>query len=61
VEGGQERRVAVVDAVAEHVQVLAVPVQRGELGRRDEPEALARRGRERLVDAVHRVMVRQRK
>jgi len=56
----EERAAAVVDAVAEDVQVLALPVDRRELRRRDQAETASRRRLERLVDAVHRVMVGER-
>ena len=53
--------VVVVDAVAEDVEVLALAVDRRELGRRARARRpCARAGRERLVDAVDRVMVGQR-
>jgi hypothetical protein len=50
----------VVDAVAEDVQVVAVPVERGDLGRGDDAHAVLAAGGERLVDAVDRVVVGQR-
>ena len=56
----EERAAAVVDAVAEDVQVLPLAVDRRELRRRDQAEAASRRRLERLVDAVHRVMVGER-
>jgi hypothetical protein len=62
-EGGQraeQRDGAVVDEVAEDVEVLEVPVDRRELDRRDEAEAKSRARLHRLVDAVHRVMVGER-
>jgi hypothetical protein len=55
-----QRRGAMVDAVAEDVEVLPVAVERRELRPRDESEVLSVRRLERLVDAVHRVMVGQR-
>ncbi len=56
----EERAAAVVDAVAEDVQVLPLAVDRRELRRRDQAETASRRRLERLVDAVHRVMVGER-
>ena len=49
-----------VDEVAEDVQVLALVVERGELDRRHHAEAASRARLQRLVDAVHRVMVGER-
>ena len=50
----------VVQAVAEDVEVLPLTVDRRELRRGNQAEAASRRRLERLVDAVHRVMVGQR-
>jgi hypothetical protein len=50
----------VVDDVAEDVEVLPVAVERGELDGADHAEAESRARLERLVDAVHRVMVGER-
>ena len=46
--------------VAEDVEVLAVVVERRELDGGDHAEAASRARLQRLVDAVHRVMVGQR-
>ena len=62
-EGGERAEQGdrpVVDEVAEDVQVLEVPVDRRELDRRHEAEAKSRARLQRLVDAVHRVMVGER-
>jgi hypothetical protein len=62
-EGGErveEQGRAVVYEVAEDVEVLPLAVERGELHRRDEAEAASHARLQRLVDAVHRVMVGQR-
>jgi hypothetical protein len=62
-EGGQrpeQRNRTVVDEVAEDVEVLEVPVDRRELHRRHEAEAKSSARLQRLVDAVHRVMVGER-
>jgi hypothetical protein len=50
----------VVEPVAEDVEVLLVAVEGRELHGRDDPEAASQARLERLVDAVHRVMVGQR-
>jgi hypothetical protein len=50
----------VVDEVAEDVQVVEVAVDRRELDRRHDAEAKSRARLQRLVDAVHRVMVTER-
>jgi hypothetical protein len=55
-----ERRVRVVEVVAEDVEVLVVAVQGGELGGGDEADALGLRGFERLVDPGDRVVVGER-
>ena len=47
----------VADAVAEDMEVLEVAVDRRELNRRHDAEATSRARLQRLVDAVHRVMV----
>jgi hypothetical protein len=63
-EGGQrteQRDGSVVDEVAEDVEVLEVPVGGRELDRRHEAEAKSSARLHRLVDAVHRVMVGERK
>ena len=49
-----------VEPVAEEVEVLPVVVERRELDGRDHAEAASRARLQRLVDAVHRVMVGQR-
>ena len=59
-EGLQERGPAVVDEVAEDVEVLEVPVDGRQLDRGDDAEAQSRARLKRLVDAVHRVMVGER-
>jgi hypothetical protein len=51
---------AVVDAVAEHVQVLVLPVDRRDLGGGHDTHAVDRAGGEGLVDPVHGVVVGQR-
>ena len=56
----EQSRGAVVEPVAEEVEVLPVVVERRELDRRDHAEAASRARLQRLVDAVHRVMVGQR-
>ena len=56
----EQARGVVVDEVAEHVEVLAVAVERGELDGGDHAEAVSRARLQRLVDAVHRVMVGER-
>ena len=48
---------AVVDAVAEHVQVLVLAVDSRDLGGRDDPDAVHGTGRERLVDTVDGVVI----
>ena len=53
-------RVAVVDAVAEDVEVLVGAVDRRDLGRGDDRTPCSRAGGERLVDAVDGVVVGQR-
>jgi hypothetical protein len=63
-EGGQrpeQRDSPVIDEVAEDVEVLEVPVDRRELDRRNDAEAKSSARLHRLVDAVHRVMVGERK
>jgi hypothetical protein len=63
-EGGErveQRGGRVVDLVAEDVQVVPVTIERGELYRGDDGEAASHARLQRLVDAVHRVMVGQRK
>ncbi len=55
-----ERLVVVVDAVAEDVEVLPEIVDGRQLDRRHEVDLARARGRERLVDAVDRVVVRER-
>ena len=50
----------VVDRVAEDVEVLVIGVERRELGRRDEADAVHARRGQRLVDAVDGVVVGQR-
>jgi hypothetical protein len=62
-EGGQgvlQGARPVVDEVAEDVEVVAVAVQGGKLHRRHDAEAASQARLQRLVDAVHRVMVGQR-
>jgi hypothetical protein len=59
-KGAEERDRPVVDEVAEDVQVLDVAVDRRELDRRHDAEATSRARLQRLVDAVHRVMVGER-
>jgi hypothetical protein len=56
----EQARGAVVEPVAEQVEVLPVVVERRELDRRDHAESVSRARLERLVDAVHRVMVGER-
>ena len=56
----EQARGVVVDEVAEDVEVLAVVVERGELDGGDHAEAASRARLQRLVDAVHRVMVGER-
>ena len=56
----EQARGAVVEQVAEEVEVLPVAVERRELDRGDHAEAVSRARLERLVDAVHRVMVGER-
>jgi hypothetical protein len=56
----EQRGRPVVDEVAEDMDVLALPVERGELDGGHESDAASRARLERLVDAVHRVMVGQR-
>ena len=55
-----EDRVVVVDAVAEHVQVLVAAEHRRDLGRGDDRHAVLGAGGDRLVDAVDGVVVGQR-
>ncbi len=50
----------VVDEVGADVEVLPGAVERGELCSRDHLDTVGLTARERLVDAVHGVMVRQR-
>jgi hypothetical protein len=50
----------VIDEVAEDMEVLGLLVERRELDRGDHAEAASRARLQRLVDAVHRVMVGQR-
>ena len=50
----------VIDEVAEHVQVLLVAVDRGDLDGRNEADAQFRAGVQRLRDAVDGVVVAQR-
>jgi hypothetical protein len=52
--------VRVVDEVPAQVQVTAVGVQHAQLDGGDDPDAVKRPGGQRLVDAVHRVMVGER-
>ena len=52
-----QQRAAVVDPVAEHVQVLVLAVDRRDLGGRDDPDAVHGTGRERLVDTVDGVVI----
>ncbi len=56
----EQARGAVVEPIAEEVEVLAVAVEGRELDGRNHAEAMSRARLERLVDAVHRVMVGQR-
>ena len=56
----EQARGAVVEHVAEEVEVLPAAVQSGELDGADHAEAMSRARLERLVDAVHRVMVGER-
>lgn len=56
----EQARGAVVEQVAQYVEVLPLVVERRELDRGDHPEAASRARLERLVDAVHRVMVGER-
>jgi hypothetical protein len=59
-ERSEERARAVVDEVAEDVEVLEIPVEGRELDRGNDAEAQSRARLHRLVDAVHRVMVGER-
>jgi hypothetical protein len=59
-EGVAEDGRAVIDEVAEDVQVVPVGIERGELHRGDDAETASQARLQRLVDAVHRVMVGQR-
>ena len=59
-EAFQQQPIAVVDLVAEHVQVLVIRVHGRYLGRRQERNAPAPSCRQRLVDAIDRVVVAQR-
>jgi hypothetical protein len=52
-----EQRAAVVDPVPEHVQVLVLPVHGRDLGGGRDAHSVEGPGRERLVHAVHRVVV----
>jgi hypothetical protein len=52
-----EQGAAVVDPVAEHVQVLVVAVNGRDLGGRDDPHAVHGSGGQRLVNPVDRVVV----
>jgi hypothetical protein len=52
-----EEGAAVVDPVAEHVQVLVLAVNSGDLRRGNHANAVHGAGGERLVDSVHRVVV----
>ena len=56
----EQARGGVVEQVAEQVEVLPVVVESGELDGGDHAEAASRARLERLVDAVHRVMVGER-
>ena len=56
----EQARGAVVEQVAEEVEVLPIVVEGGELDGGNHAEAVSRARLERLVDAVHRVMVGQR-
>src|SRR5262245_12475891 len=56
----EQRGRPVIDEVAEDMDVLALPVEGGELDGGHESDAASRARLERLVDAVHRVMVGQR-
>ena len=56
----EQARGAVVEQVAEEVEVLPVVVERRELDRSHHAEAASRARLQRLVDAVHCVMVGQR-
>ena len=55
-----QERAAVVDPVAEHVQVLVRAVDRRDLGGRHHAHPVDGAGGQRLVDAVDRVVVGQR-
>jgi hypothetical protein len=59
-QGAEERDGAVVDPVAQDVEVVELGVERRDLDGGREAEAQSRARLERLVDAVHRVMVGQR-
>ena len=59
-QAGQQRRVGMVDAVAEHVQVVVLAVERGQLGGRHDADPAARGRRQRLVDPADRVVVAER-
>ncbi len=54
-----EHRVVMVDPVAEDVQVLVAAEHRGDLGGGDDRHAVLGAGRDRLVDAVDGVVVRE--
>jgi hypothetical protein len=56
----EQRRGVVVDEVAEDVEVLALPVEGRELDGGHDAQAASQARLQRLVDAVHRVMVGQR-
>ena len=55
-----EQRAAVVDPVAEHMQVLVLPVDRRDLGCRHDPHAMNGTGGKRLVDPIDGVVIGKR-
>ncbi len=59
-EAFEQQRIAVVDPVPQHVQVLVIGVDGRYLGRRQQREAASTSRRERLVDAIDGVVVAQR-
>ena len=50
-----------VDPVAEHMQVLVLPVHRRDLRGGNDADPVNRTGSERLIDPVDRVVIRERK
>jgi hypothetical protein len=59
-QGAEQCDRSVIDQVAEDVKVLELPVDGRELDRRHDAEAKSSARLQRLVDAVHRVMVGER-